>query len=483
MKNLGKKVFIIFILLTTSLYASVVAKVDPAVVYSGETATYTLTISGEKVHKPQLSDICGNQIVATSSQTSIEMINGDYKKSYALSYEFVPQKSCTIDPVSVEVDGKTEQSNAVKVLVKPATQDKSAPFILSLKADKTNVYVGEPFVLRLELKQSKRASAVDSKFIEPDFKGFWVKHKSQATREETPEYVITKMSYTLAAQREGNLSIAPAQLRIATRVNSRDMWGSFMPQVKWRSYYSNGVQIEAKPLPNNAKIVGNFTISAKADKTEITSNEAVNVTVTVKGDGNLEDIGSFKPYIDGVNVFAEKIEIHGNTLTQKLAFVSDKDFTIPPFKLAFYNLKTQRVEQIKTEPIAIKVKGSSKATPSLTIQKEEPQQELQIKKAEQSSSEKSYEGVSFFWIVIVFVLGVLLGVALTFLKPFKRVKKEKKLNIKDEKLLLIKLLPYKDMDENVKKIVTILEGNLYEGKKEQLDKKLLKEILKQYDIV
>ncbi|HFB54007.1 MAG TPA: oxygen-tolerance protein [Sulfurimonas autotrophica] len=479
MKNLGKKILIIFIFALNSLYASVVARVEPPVVYTGETATFILTVSGEKVHKPIVNDICGNQILGTSSQTSIEMVNMDYKKSYVLSYEFAPVKSCTIEPVSVEIDGKIEKSNAVKVVVKPAAQDKNADFVLSLKPDKTNVYVGEPFVLHLELKQNKRASAVDSKFIEPDFKGFWVKDKSQATREDTPEFVITKADYTLAAQREGNLTINPAQLRIATRSNRRDMWGSFMPQIKWKNYYSNEVQIHAKPLPNGAKIVGDFTISAKADKTEITSNEAVNVTVTVKGNGNLEDIGSFKPYIDGVNVFDEKVEVKGNTLTQKLAFVSDKDFTIPPFKLAFYNLKTKQVQQIKTEPIHIKVKGSTQTNSSLNIKKEEPQ--LTVKKAKEQSVESS-SNVNFLWIVVAFVVGLVLGIALVLFNPFKSSKKEKRFSIKDEKLLLLKLLPYKDMDEDVKKIVDTLEGNLYGEKKEKIDKKLLKEIVKKYDI-
>jgi len=480
MKNLGKKIFIIFILLTTSLYASVVARVEPPVVYTGETATYVLTISGEKVHKPALSDICGNQILGTSSQTSIEMVNTDYKKSYVLSYEFAPRKSCTIAPVSVEIDGKIQKSNAVKVLVKPAAQDKNADFVVSLKASKSNVYVGEPFVLQLELKQNRRAAAVDSKFLEPDFKGFWVKGKSQATREQTPEYVITRQSYKLVAQREGNLTIQPAQLRIATRANQRDMWGSFMPQVKWKSYYSNEVKIHAKPLPYGAKLVGNFTISAKADKMAITSNEAVNVTVTVKGDGNLEDIGSFKPYIDGVNVFDEKVEVHGNTLTQKLAFVSDKDFTIPPFKLSFYNLKTKQLQEIKTKSIHIKVKGSAKASSSLNIQKEEPQ--LTVKKAENQTASADVKSFNYIWLLLAFVLGIVVGVALMLFKPFRIAKREKSFNIKDEKLLLLKLLPYKDMDEDVKKIVDILEGNFYGEKKEKIDKKLLKEILKKYDL-
>jgi hypothetical protein len=480
MKNLGKNIFIIFILFTTTIYADVKARVEPGVVYSGETATYVLTISGGTVHKPNLTDNCGNSILGTSSQTSIEMINGDYKKSYVLSYEFAPQKSCVIAPTSVEIDGKIEKSNSVKVLVKPATQDKSAAFVLSLKTAKKDLFVGEPFVVHLELKQNKRASVIDSKFIEPDFKGFWVKSKGKATREETPEYVITRASYTLAPQREGNLTIEPAQLRIATRSNHRDMWGSFMPQVKWRSYYSNKLQIHAKPLPNNAKIVGNFTISAVPDKHVITPNEAVNVTVRVKGNGNLEDIGSFKPYIDGVNVFAEKIEIKGDTLTQKLAFVSDRDFTIPPFKLAFYNLKRKRVEQIRTKAIKIKVKGSLNRAKALKIKKS-PNEKLQIQKGEATKVSES-SSVNYIWIVVAFLIGLLIGLLLMIFKPFKVKQREKKLNIKDEKLLLLKLLPYKDSDKDVAKIISILEGNFYGEKKEPIDKKLLKELIKKYDI-
>jgi hypothetical protein len=68
------------------------------------------------------------------------------------------------------------------------------------------------------------------------------------------------------------------------------------------------------------------------------------------------------------------------------------------------------------------------------------------------------------------------------LKPFKSFKREKAFNIKDEKLLLIKLLPFKDKDVDVQKIVDTLESNIYSGKKEKIDKKLLKEILKKYEI-
>jgi len=169
MKNLGK-IVIIFSLFATALYANVVAKVYPKKVVNGEIATYTLTITGGEINKPLISTICGSNVLGTSSQTSIQMINNDYKKSYVLSYQFMPQKSCVIAPVSVEVDGKREKSNPVKITVKPAVQDKNADFVVDLIPSKKELFVGEPFHLELVLKQKKDAQAVDSKFIAPDFK-------------------------------------------------------------------------------------------------------------------------------------------------------------------------------------------------------------------------------------------------------------------------------------------------------------------------
>jgi len=474
MKNLGKLV-IFLILFTNILNASVTAKVEPKYVYAGDTATYMLTISGSNVKKPLLLDICGNDIVATGSQTSIQSINGTYQKSYTLSYDFVPQKDCTIERVAVEIDSAKEYSNSVKVEVKPRVQDKNAEFLLSFEASKKELFVGEPFTLTLFLKQRKGAQAVDSKFIAPEFKGFWKKSESPAARGENSDYIVTKVIYELAPQREGNLTIAPAQLKIATR-SGRNNWGTFIPQVKWRTYYSNTISIKAKPIPNNAKLVGEFTITAAVDKSTVHPNEAVNVTVSVRGNGNLEDIESFKPYMNDVNIFDEKIEIKKSLLTQKLVFVGDKDFVIPAFELVYFNTKTQKVQKIKTEAISIKVTGST------------PSSELKIKRDETKVNEvvvtpKTIVKVesNYLYIGLAFAIGLMIGVGIMFLKPSKSQTKKMKLNLKDEKILFVKLLPFKD-DKEVASILDILEENIYSKSKITLDKKLLKEIVKRYNI-
>jgi len=308
-------------------------------------------------------------------------------------------------------------------------------------------------------------------------KGFWIKGESKPERRDDGEYAITTLQYILAAQREGNLKIEPAQMSIASRSSSRDVWGSFAPQIKWRSYFSNELSLNIKPIPLGASLVGEFTISSKADKTKINPNEAVNVTVEVYGSGNLEDIKTFKPYVENVSVFDEKILVEGMKLTQKLAFVSDNDFVIPPFELKFFNPKTNKIETIATKEIKVEVLGQ-KVKPELKIKRDETQTRV-VEKSEDSQVVKS--GFSIIWMSLIFALGVVFGVVLMLLKPWSLFKSEKSINIKDEKLLLVKLLPFKE-DKEVKEILDILENNLYSQDKKKIDKKVLKEIVKKYKV-
>ena len=476
MKNLGKILFIIF-LIPTAIYASVTSSVNYKSVSKGEMVVFSLKIRGNEVQRPIINRICDSDVISTSSQTSIEIVDGDYKKSYVLGYKFMPQKSCEIKPIDVEVDGKMQTSKALKVEVKPMSRDKNADFLLTLETEKKEFFVGEPFELTLLFKQKHSAEAVDSKFNTPSMKGFWIKGESKPERRDDGEYSITTVKYILAAQREGNLSILPAEMSIASRTSSKDVWGSFSPQIKWRNYFSNELDLNIKPIPLGAKLVGEFTISSKVDKTKINPNEAVNVTVEVHGSGNLEDIKTFKPYVENVSVFDEKISVKGMKLTQKLALVSDNDFIVPPFELKFFNPKTKKIETISTAKIKVEVSGQ-KAEPELKIKRDEAQLPI-VEKSEETQIVKNE--FNPMWMSSIFILGTVFGIVLMLLKPLRIFKSEKSINIKDEKLLLVKLLPFKD-DKEVQEILDTLENNLYSADKKKVDKKVLKEVLQKYEI-
>ncbi len=412
MKNLGK-IIILLTLFLSSLQATVTAKIVPVDVFEGDSTRYELTITGSNVTKPVLSDICGNDITATGSQTSITSINGEYKKSYTLSYEFTPRKSCTIAPIAVVIDGKTEYSNSVSVNVLPRTQDLSADFVLQLESSKKELYVGEPFSVKLQLKQKRGVDAVDSKFIAPEFKGFWIKSESKPQRTQDSRYVITTVVYKLAPQREGKLSIEPAELKIASRVGVNN-WGTLIPQVRWRTYYSNRLEVNVKALPNNVKLIGDFTMNVSVDKREVNPNEAVNLTLKLLGSGNFEDVESFKPFVPDVNVFDEEIELLDNGLRQKIVFVGERDFTIPSFTLEYFDLKTKKIKTIKTEPIEIKVRGGV-AKKKLEITRDTPHVEKSdtVKPEIQKSV---ISKINYLYVAVAFFIGLIIGLFIVNVK-------------------------------------------------------------------
>jgi hypothetical protein len=470
MKNLGK----IFLILIIPFYtfASVVASVDSTEIVKGEDLTLNISISGEDIKKPLIDSICGYDITSSGSQTSIKMINGDYTKNYILSYKFTPLDSCTIEPIEIEIDGKKEKTKPIDIKVKEYIVDKNSDFILTLSTDKKEVMIGESFDVDVVFKHKKGVGVVDSRFEEPQFKGFWIKKQSDQKTYQEANHNVIKITYTLAAQREGIQNITPAKIAIASRVSARDSWGMWMQNVKWKTYFSNSLDIDVKALPNGLKYIGDFKIKAEVDKTQVEQNEAVNLTLTIQGKGNLEDIKSFKPIIAAVSVFDEKIAIKEDTLTQKMAFVADGDFKIKPFTLRYFDTKTKKEKTISTKEISIKV-NSLKPKEQLVVKKEN------IDIAKENKKTISSDGIPTLWAVAIFISGVLVGIGIMLLKPWERAESKKKLDIKDEKLLLVKLLPYKD-DENVQKLIDTLERNIYESKEYKVDKKLLKECLNRY---
>ena len=476
MKNLGKVVVLIF-LIPFTLFGNISASVDSTTVELGDTVTLNLSVSGDDIEKPNIYSVCDSDVISSGSQTSIAMVNGKYSKEYMLSYQFIPQKSCVIKPIELEIDGKKETTKSINITVSKVKPSKDSEFILELKTNKKELYVGESFKVSLFLKQKKQTNAVDSKFIPPSMKGFWVKGESKPKRYEDGNYIVTQVDYMLAPQRVGELKVDKAQLKIATRSRGRNSWNSFVSNVKWKTYFSNDVIIKAKALPNGVGLIGDFKIKASVDKHSVNSGEAINLTVEVDGAGNLEDIESFKPYIDGVSVFDEKIVIDGTKLTQKLAFVSDNSFIIPSLSLKYLDSKTKKIKTIKTKEINIAVKNT-KPKEQLVIKKEP-----KVKAISQTKEVVNITNISYLYIVLATLGGFIVGVLVMILKPWSIILKDKtkKISIKEPKQLFVKLLPFKD-DKDVQTILDSLEKHIYSNQGLDIDKKVLKEIMLKYGV-
>jgi len=472
MQNLGKIAFFLFFL-PCALFGAVEAKVDTQTPEEGDVVTLVLQISGEKVQKPVLHSLCGTEILSSASHSSITINNGVYKNAYTLTYQFAPMKSCEIEPIEVEIDGKKEQTQPIKIEVKPTVYTKDSDFILELLSDKKEVYVGESFDVTLLFKQKLGTNPLDSTFEPPVFKGFWVKNESQPQRTQENGYAITKVVYTLAAQRKGENRVEGAKMKIATRVHKRDMFGGWNQNIKWKTYVSNTLVLHAMELPSNLSLIGDFTLEVDCDKTELNANEALHITVRVEGEGNFEDIKSFKPFIEGVSVFEEKPLLEKGKWSQKITFVADGDFIIPPLALEYFDLATKTAQKLQTKPISIKIKNQQ-SPKELTILK-------QTQPASMKATEQAKDIFFWVWIFVALVAGGCIGYVLAKKEVGNFFKKEAKSSIREPKTLLMKLLPYKE-DPEVSEIIAKLEKNIYEKQNLQIEKKILKEVLKRYGL-
>jgi hypothetical protein len=177
-----------------------------------------------------------------------------------------------------------------------------------------------------------------------------------------------------------------------------------------------------------------------------------------------------------VSIFDEKVDVSGDRLTQKIAFVSQKDFVIPAITLKYFNPKTKEIKTIQTKEFKIDVvEVDAKLDKPLNIKRQD-----NLSQGTQVETNYTKE-LPLVWALVVFTLGVVVGVVIMLFKSSVKKDKKKSFDIKDEKMLLVKLLAYEE-DPEVKEMMRKLEANIYADKKEHIDKKELKNLLKRLGI-
>ena len=505
MKNLNLGRILLPLLLPILIMAgSVSAKLDRTIIYKGDTATLTLSANGKEVEFPDLTEIGSFPVLGTSTQQSINMINGEVTRSLSKSYQFAPTQSMVIPAYTIKVDGEAKQTQPLTIKVtKPSPASKNSPVQLEMTADKTTAYVGEPIRLNLTFKSLPNAHYDKIELSEPDLKKFWVKKLPNLQQGSEGDYHTQTYTYVLFPQQEGNYTIPAPFAQLGTYAKGQrggsifddPFFGSIGRRLQWQKLYANELHLNIKPLPNGLDIYGNFEIHAKVDKTEVKANKPVNLTLEIKGQGNLEDIKKFELDIPNAVVYSDepKITNSGPTkgfFTQKIAIVADRDFTIPAIEFRYFDKKTQRPKTIATQPIAIKVTGTP-AQPS-SANKIEQTAPVQPIAQSQTVTAKPIVAPSHAPVdkLLWYLLGLISGIVLSVLAWIGKTKfnqhtqketplRQKLKRAKSDKALFELLLPYKNEDPDLKKIVEQLEANLYHGGNHTIDRDLVMEIMEE----
>ncbi len=480
-----KKIIWSIVFLSVSLFADIKSVVNKNEITRGEEVVFSLIANGNQVQFPNINKIDGYQIEGTQSSQSISIVNGNTTREISRSYIFTPLKSITIPSYSVKIDGKIEKSKPIKIkVVKFSSTNASLNFSLKMTVNKKNVYVGEPIVLNIIFKQKRDINIGGIQFAQPDFSNFWVKSNGKDNRQIVGDYIVHDLKFILIPQHAGHIKIPASKVSIAKIVQNGDPFSFMLQNVKWTNLYSNELNIDVKPLPSNVSVYGNFSITDKVDKTKVKANTPINLTLTIKGDGNIDGINNFKLKIPNITIYSDnpkrniyfKNGEYKGSFTQKFALISSNDFTIPAIKFSFFDKITKKIKTIQTKPIKIKViSSSSQALKHQLVENNNIQQNKKTIKIVYKNK-NSYEK----W--IYFVAGLFLGMILMFLLKEIKIsikKDEKELSLankirksKNDKELLKILLPYENNYE-IKNIIKMIEENIYMNKNNKIDKKEL----------
>lgn len=365
----------------------------------------------------------------TSTSSSFSMVNGSMSHSVKCTYTFALQayKEGTfhVGAASLTVKGNKITSEPFDIKVLPddgsyaaslgggnsgasqnqgqnRSQNTNDPQVsgkdlfLKVIPSKKSAYVGEQIVLTYKLYTKVPVSSL-SIAKSPSYAGFWTKDISDnngGSLRQSSEF-INGMEYTAAEiqkvvvvpQRSGKLDIEPMSIeciaQIRTESNNRrsnDPFDIFfndpffnrnIANVKKELSTSN-LSIDVKNLPADQKpnsfagAVGNYNFKSDIDKTELKTNEAFTLTLTVSGAGNIELLKMPEPtFPPDFEVYDPKITTSANTSAQGLSGTKKAEylviprragnFTLMPVEFSFFNPANGTYSSLNSDGYVIQV--------------------------------------------------------------------------------------------------------------------------------
>ena len=469
-----KLLFLAF-LFSDFAFSQIQVQLNPKVIVRGTQADFTIIAYGNSIHIENIQELGGFPILGISTESFYNNINGKMSQGKKFHYHFSPDKNISIQPITLEIDGNIEKTALTKVTVVEPSFNEKDPFKIKISTEKTDYYLGETIKVQVEYSEKLSQEVVERRYSEPAGKNLWLKHKSQAKDRQSATNYLIDFTYFFTPQQIGEVEIQSAKMRIGTRAKQRDSWGFFFESAKWHNIVSNSLKLNIINSPS--KYVGDFNISAEADKTEIKSGEAVNVTLKIIGNGNIEDFEPLKISLNNGIIYDEKPNIEKNVdsennylavFTQKFAVILDKNESIPAFKIEFFNPKTNQIVTKRSREIPITVLPTKNISTN---------QELNVIRAVQNEKPQN-DSVNYIYVIVAFFSGVLLTLLIIFLPltKFKILNRIRNLINRDRDILK-KLLPEIHTDKKILDIANKLESRIYHKTKIKIPKKDLKEVL------
>lgn len=390
--------------------------------------TFTINAEGSNFMAPEIVnfDILNGPMV--SSGQNIMNINGKLEYSSSMSFTFILEATkagtFTIPQALISVKGKRYMSNASTITVlnqnqrqaqqnPNSNQPQGKPQVITkddvggdvfLKAvvDNNNPYQGEGITVTFKLYTPTNRLQIDAPEKIPSYPGFWAQDLLKDATQypqytETyngKKYIVAELRKAeLYPQKSGALIIDPLvqnviyQVKVKSKSPFADdpffgndpffknmmddsFFGNDYQNVK-KTLRSSPVTINVKPLPvanrplDYSGAVGQFSMKATVDHTEVVTNDGITLRVSISGTGNLNliekpainfpaDFEVYEPKI--IDNFSAKGGTSGTRTFEYLIIPrASGDFTIDPIQFSYFNPSQKGYITLSSEKFRLKV--------------------------------------------------------------------------------------------------------------------------------
>ena len=405
--------------------------------------TYSVNQRAKDLRAPEFTDFDYIAGPYTSQSSSTSFVNGKRTSSFTLTYTYTLMASkegtFTIPPATIKVNGEQYTSNGVRISVLPpdqpsnasaasqptsnsgssqtakggqtsnSTSDLSSNIFMRTLVSKTKVHEQEAILLSYKLYfAGVDVAQLTNNTRLPEFKGF-LKQELEIGEIQTELEHYNGRNYQTAVlyrtllfpQRSGDITIDPAQFEALLRVQNRaqvrsifdDFFNSYTTATK--ALTSPGVTIHVSALPAGKPTgfsggVGQFNISSAISSTDLQANEAVTLTLTIQGAGNMKLLKT--PAVDwpeGFEVYDPKVTnnfrnstsgVSGTKTIEYLAIPrAGGTYAIPPIQFSYYDTQADDYKTLTTPEYTLHIARSANeeanaAVVNNFVQKEDIQQ-------------------------------------------------------------------------------------------------------------
>jgi len=470
---------------------SITATVDRSEVIKGDSVLLTLTMTGKKIdYIPEIEEIGGQKVINIQrrSASNFVHINGvsSMEKTQTLTLEFRPDSNMTIPAFSVNVDGKLETANEIKLTVvnsATGTKRETKNFSLDLEMSKSKLYLGESAILTVYFKQRTNVDVVQIDYVPPQLKDFFSKQMGDGKTYRKGIFTIQELNYLVIPKVAGKLMLEPARAKVAQRSRQKQQGGWYTNVAKWTQLASPSLIVQVIAPTQKHDIVGEYRLSTHLDYATVKANKPVRLKVELLGKGSLDDYEGIKFHIPHVTMYADDAKIKSTLLGKVLqsryeksfVFIANHDFTIPSKEIRVYDYKSGKVKVLKTKSYEIKVEGGTTVESKPIVYTKRP---ILLDKNEKLNRPWVQTLPSLLALFFAFALGVTVTLAFKYIPSLSFLKQNQKpFNGNDAlKVLFPKMSESLEVEEIVRKLYALQNGE----KNIKIDKKRLKELVEYY---